>query len=316
MASPYLWVALAHPDPLGISGRGFELDLANLVVPTRVTAIRPSFLHDLAGRLGGQNLTEQVGYVGPVLPLLAGFALWERRRQPLARVLALTIVAATVIALGTQLVVAGHRTRLPLPWTLVDSLPLASHALTARAFVIAWLALAVVVALFLSRGSRLRWLVFGLLAVTLVPNPERALWVTKLERPALFQDDRWRSVVRPGENVLNIPFGFEGRAMLWQEEAGFAFRMTGGYVSATQPDSVWRYPIVRSFFGAPLPPFPAQDLRALASARQADVVLMPRTYPAPWPGIASEAFGKPRAVGGMLAWRVRGSWPRSLGSLR
>ena len=42
VAAPYLWVALAHPDPLGISGRGFELDLANLLVPTRVTALRPS----------------------------------------------------------------------------------------------------------------------------------------------------------------------------------------------------------------------------------------------------------------------------------
>ena len=37
VAAPYLWVALAHPDPLGISGRGFELDLANLIIPTRVT---------------------------------------------------------------------------------------------------------------------------------------------------------------------------------------------------------------------------------------------------------------------------------------
>ena len=80
--------------------------------------------------------------------------------------------------------------------------------------------------------------------------------------------------MRPGENVLNIPFGYDGQAMLWQQEAGFGFRMTGGYVSATLPDSVWRYPIVRAFYGAPLPPFPAQDLRALARGREVDVVLM------------------------------------------
>ena len=84
VAAPYLWVALAHPDPLGISGRGFELDLANLIIPTRVTALRPSSLHHLASQLGGNNLTEQLGYVGPVLPAIAGFALWERRRQPFA----------------------------------------------------------------------------------------------------------------------------------------------------------------------------------------------------------------------------------------
>ena len=48
VAAPYLWVALAHPDPLAISGRGFELDLANVIVPTRVTALRPPSLDDLA----------------------------------------------------------------------------------------------------------------------------------------------------------------------------------------------------------------------------------------------------------------------------
>ena len=70
-----------------------------------------------------------------------------------------------------------------------------------------------------------------------------------------------------------------------------------------------------SLFGAPVPPFPARDLRALASERQVDVVLMPRSWPAPWPQLVSAAFGRPREVGGMLAWRVRGAWPRSLGPL-
>ena len=183
VAAPYLWVALAHPDPLGISGRGFELDLANLIIPTRVTELRPSSLHRLSAELGGNNLTEQLGYVGPVLPAVAGFVLWERRRQPLARVLAATIAIATVCALGSRLVVAGHRTWLELPWTLVDGLPLASHALPARAFVLVWLALAVLVALFLSRAGRARWLVFGLLALTLLPSLDGSLWVTQT-RPA------------------------------------------------------------------------------------------------------------------------------------
>ena len=72
------------PTRSGISGRGFELDLANLIIPTRVTELRPSSLHRLSAQLGGNNLTEQLGYVGPVLPAVAGFVLWERRRQPLA----------------------------------------------------------------------------------------------------------------------------------------------------------------------------------------------------------------------------------------
>ena len=202
-----------------------------------MTELRPSSLAPPGGQLGGNNLTEQLGYLGPVLPAVAGFALWERRRQPLARVLAVTIVVATVCALGSRLVVAGHRTRLQLPWTLVDGLPLASHALPARAFVLVWLALAVLVALFLSHAGRARWVVFGAARAHARCRAWTALWVTRLDRPALFQGDRWRSVVHPGENVLIIPLSYDGQAMLWQEESGFGFRMTGGYVSATLPTS-------------------------------------------------------------------------------
>ena len=56
----------------------------------------------------------------------------------------------------------------------------------------------------------MRWLFFALLAITLAPSLRGEIWVTKLDRPALFQEDRWRSFVRPGENVLNIPFAYEG----------------------------------------------------------------------------------------------------------
>ncbi len=315
-AAPYLWIALAHPDPLGISGTGYELDLANLLVPTEVTALRPPSLHALAGRLGGNNITEQLGYVGPVLPALAGFAIWERRREPLARVLALTATAATVCALGSRLVVAGHRTRLELPWTLVDGLPLASHALPARAFMLAWLALAVIVALFLARGGWARWLAFALVALTLAPSAAGHLWHTRLDRPQLFQGDRWRAVVHPGENVFIIPFAFDGQAMLWQEESGFGFRMTGGYVSATFPAALWQSPIVRAIYGAPLPPFPAGYVRAFVRDRDVDVVLLRRNWPGTWQKVLTSALGRPRAAGGMLAWRVRGTWPPSLGSVR
>jgi hypothetical protein len=313
VAAPYLWVALAHPDPLGISGRGYELDLANLLVPTEVTALRPPSLHALSGRLGGNNLTEQLGYVGPVLPALAGFAVWERRREPLARVLALTIAAAIVCALGARLVVAGHRTRMPLPWALADEVPLASHALTARALMLAWLALAVLAALFLARGGWRRWLAFALVLVTLAPSLDGHLWHTRLDRPALFQEGRWRAVVHPGENVFIIPFAFDGQAMLWQEEAGFGFRMTGGYVSAVFPDALWASPIVRAIYGAPLPPFPGAEVRTLVRERQVDVVMLRAGRPGPWRAVLSAGLGRPREAGGMLVWRVRGIWPRSLG---
>ncbi len=99
----------------------------------------------------------------------------------------------------------AHRTWVELPWTLVDDLPLASHALPARAFVLVWLALAVLVALFLARGGRARWIVFGLVAATLAPSLDGSLWVTRLDRPALFQQDRWRAARAPGRERDDHP---------------------------------------------------------------------------------------------------------------
>ncbi len=110
-----------------------------------------------------------------------------------------------------------------------------------------------------------------------------------------------------------IPFSYDGQAMLWQQEAGYGFRMTGGYVSATFPDALWASPIVRAIYGAPMPPFPEREFRMLARDRKVDVVLLRATRPEPWEAVLRAAYGQPRVAGGMLAWRVRGTWPRSLG---
>ena len=151
------------------------------------------------------------------------------------------------------------------------------------------------------------------MAITLAPNPSGTLWVTRLDRPSLFEGDRWRSVVHPGENVLTIPLTYDGQAMHWQQEADFGFRLTGGYVTATIPPELWKYPIVRAIYGAPLPPFPDRAVRSLIRGRDVDVVLLRRGRPGPWARVLTSALGAPRATGGMLAWRVRGSWPPALG---
>jgi hypothetical protein len=73
---------------------------------------------------------------------------------------------------------------------------------------------------------------------------------------------------------------------------------------------------VRAIYGNPLPPFPGLEVRAFAAARQVDVVMLRAGWPGPWRRVLSAGLGRPRVVGGMLVWRVRGIWPRSLGSLR
>src|SRR4029077_14646814 len=137
-----------------------------------------------------------------------------------------------------------------------------------------------------------RWLAFGLVALTLLPSLDGSLWVTRLDRPGLFEGDRWRSLIHPGENALIIPLSYDGQAMLWQQEAGYGFRMTGGYVSAAFPDALWASPILRALFGAPMPPFPERELRMLARDRKVDVVLLRATRPEPWEAVLRAAYGQ------------------------
>jgi hypothetical protein len=62
-----------------------------------------------------------------------------------------------------------------------------------------------------------------------------------------------------------------------------------------------------------MPPFPEREFRMLARDRLVDVVLLRDSRAGAWEGVLRAAYGQPRVAGGMLAWRVRGTWPRSLG---
>ena len=195
------------PIRSAISGRGYELDLANLIVPTRVTELRPGLVHDLAEQLGGNNLTEQVGYVGPVLPALAGFALWERAaRAARARARADDRRRHAVRARLT-----ARRGRAPhVPRAAVDARrrPAAGEPRAARSAPSCSCGSRsrCVVALLPRRAAgRLRWLAFGLMALTLVPSLDGRLWVTRLDRPALFEEDRWRDGRAPGRERADHP---------------------------------------------------------------------------------------------------------------
>ena len=270
-AAPYLWVALAHPDPLGISGHGYELDLANLIVPTRVTALRPP----LAARPGRAARRQQPHRAARLpRPGAAGARRASRSgsggAQPLARVLALDDRRRD----GVRARLAPRRGRAPhLARAAVDARrrPSAREPRAARARVRARLARArrgrgalPRAAPALRAGSS-----SALLALTLAPSLDGSLWVTRLDRPALFEGDRWRSVVHPDENVLTIPLSYDGQAMLWQEEAGFGFRLTGGYVSATLPDGAVEVPDrARDLRGADAAVPGARGTRAHARSRR------------------------------------------------
>ena len=304
VCSPYLYQALAHPNPLagGVRGDAYPLDVANLYTATNVTAWRPFTDQAAAARLAG-NLTEQTGYFGVVALALLVLAPVLLYRSRLVVGSAIFAAAVIVVSFGVRLTINGHpRGRLPAAWLLERSL--VEHALPVRMTVFAWLALAVVAAAVLVRAPRpVGLLVFAGLAVTLTPSLERSHWTTPLHVPAFFEHGRWQQYLQRGDSVLVVPIAFQDNAMLWQQRSGFGYRMTGGYVSATIPAAIRRFPLILAMYGAPLPLDADADLRRLIRERQVDAIVLRDGVPGSWRQLF-DRIGPGVSIGGVRVWRV------------
>ncbi len=119
IASPYLYVAFAHPNPLqqGTGPLRYPMDLANLWTPTRVTAYRqrPRYAADAARMVGG--MTEQTGYFGAgLLTLVVVFAV-VFRGTTVGWALPVAFVGVLVCALGRHVTLHGDE-RWRGPWLL------------------------------------------------------------------------------------------------------------------------------------------------------------------------------------------------------
>jgi hypothetical protein len=148
---------------------------------------------------------------------------------------------------------------IPLPWALVWKLPLARSAFPVRFMVFGYLALAVMVARWLSaplRRPALRW-GLGVLAVAVVivnipfitwsqPSPRAAL-------PAFIATGEYRHYLTRGETVLVI--SARGNAgMLFQAMTNDYFKIAGGFVNQAR-SATW---------SARRPMHPTEPVRSLS----------------------------------------------------
>jgi hypothetical protein len=301
IGAPYLWYALSAPDPFaGRSGLHAGTDLANFVFATKVT-----WLHPLTTTLA-TNLTEQLAYMGPVLLMILALFFVEFRRRRLARHLGVFLIGAVILSLGGLLWVAGQSTGVSLPWNLLGELPALSHALPTRFVAYAWLAAAVCVALWLDRPTARpgRWLAMALVVVSLVPNLDAGLWGTRVDRPALLSSEALARYVPTGSTVLALPFGSEGNSMYWQVQAGFAFRLAGGYVSWALPREYQGLTIIRELHGRPPGAELKRRLCGFIALTHTSVVLLRMYTRGDWAAILHPLHERPVYRGGFAIYRV------------
>jgi hypothetical protein len=197
---------------------------------------------------GTSGATEAGGYIGIPLMLVAGILAWRSRRSPRTQLAMVLLLVSMVLTLGPHLAVNGRLTGIPLPFLVLDKLPLLSDILPARINfeVAAFVAAVVTFGLDDLRrapvpGHRLRrrvartsavtaGAVLLVLAVTQLPLlPAQGYYVAPVvqDLPAAI-----RSAIPPADpNAITYPYAtlYNTRPMLWQAEDGFAFRLVGGY---------------------------------------------------------------------------------------
>ena len=310
IVSPLLIAALVHPNPIDQRIRPdlYPLDLKNLLVPTQITWIGGDRFRDASLQFVG-NLTEQLGYVGPVLLLVAALGVVRWRRERWVWIVVIGIAAAIVLALGARLTIGGHE-RWTMPWQALTHLPLIRLALPTRIVVFAWLGIAVLVALFLARrpGDRptrfaARLGLTALALVCLLPMPRADLWRTDLSTPPGIASGAATAAIPDDAVVLVLPYSFRGDGMYWQALSRMRWRMAGGYSAAAIPAEYGPYPVVYGFYIDQLPANPRQELLRYLAFTGATWVLVDSRFPGPWAQFLREAGGQAEEIGGVTRWR-------------
>jgi hypothetical protein len=221
----------------------FVSDLLGVVVPTQSQLLAPSGALDVAGRFSG-NPVEWSAYLGVPLLLLLGFAAvrWWRRDVRL-RVATVCGAVFLLLSLGPSLHIGGHDTGIPLPWALIDRVPLLSDLLPGRMTLYLDLCVAVVLAIAVqnalaTRGTaQRRRAVLALAAVAVSVLPAMPLPTDSVPLPSFFTSGAASRLPSQG-SVLVAPFTTDFTAsapMAWQAVAGMSYRMPGGYAMVPDP---------------------------------------------------------------------------------
>ncbi|SCE72922.1 hypothetical protein [Micromonospora mirobrigensis] len=179
---------------------------------------------------------EYNAFLGPALLLVAaGCALWLGRR-PLVVACFLAAVVMAAFSLGPELVLAGERSRLPGPYTLLLGLPVVDGALPMR-FALAVLPLlgtllALAVHRALGETGPARWVVPAVVAVALLPVAPMPL--PTADRPPLPEfvtAGHWRQCVRPGGVLVPVPppTPKDPWPMRWAAAADAGFALPEGF---------------------------------------------------------------------------------------
>ncbi len=175
LASPYLVYALRHYPASGRltrQGMRYSLDMVDMVVPGPNRVFWVTSLRHYAESVRGFSNAAYVGIPLLVIVLTLAALTWSSR---LTRLLVILFVLVIAIAVGPRLII-GTNQLATLPWAGLWNLPIARNAEPLRFILFGYLALAMIMAVWLATPVKsrlllvLRW-ILGLMAVAARPAP-------------------------------------------------------------------------------------------------------------------------------------------------
>jgi hypothetical protein len=279
----------------------FSADVANLVIPTKLTLVGGDLFAPVSDRFRG-NLAENGAYLGLpllLLCLLEARETWSRRAS---RIAPLCVAVALICALGPVLRVAGLPLA-PLPWLPLAYLPPFENILPVRLVAYAALAAGLCLASYLARRATPGRIALALAALA-APFPAVAadIWRAPASVPAELHGRAVARILSPGEVVLVLPFGGLGHGMLWQASSDFRFRQAGGYLRPDPPSEYAHDPAVQALRDG-RPPAVA-DLRAFLRRSGARAILLDPAYLPVYASTLDPLGITPVQIGGVLVYRL------------
>jgi len=313
IVSPYLYYTAKEfaSVPVLLQPRDvYVADVLNYVVPTPITYIGQPWAASISKTFTGNDL-ENGAYLGlPLLIIIAAFAVTFRRRHWAQFLLGMDFLLV-LCSCGPYLHLMG-RSLLPMPWWLGEKLPLLNQALPARFSLFVALVTTIMVAFWLAAlngGPAIGgYLLAAVSVLTLLPNlsGKPACWFTELRVPAFFAHGDYKRVLKPGENVVVLPYGYLGKdSMLWQAESGMYFRMAGGYVGPYTPATFAGWRIVQMFYAGKPSPGYEDSLAAFCRTHEVEAIVLAENTAKAWDLPLHELGWKRQQFGDTVTYRVR-----------
>jgi hypothetical protein len=212
----------------------YVTDLYAPVLPTRLQWIHNHWSWAYTQRFGaiGGEWSDFLGV--PLILLLIGIVvLFRRHRGVLAA--GITALVMLIFSFGPHLHAGGHTWRVPMPWRIVGSVPPLNSVLPARLMVATDFIAAALIGLaaeraWQARGSVRLWALGAIAVAVVFVLPTTKFPSAAFSDPPFFHSKQLAAIPQ-GSLAIIAPFPAPENAYLlrWQVEAGFRFRMAGGY---------------------------------------------------------------------------------------